>query len=326
MIRQANGWKVGLRRLILAGCIVAVAMATSSASAAALKAGAGKYTYHDPVAKAPVEVFYYLPEQATADSPVVFVLHGIKRNAADYRDGWIDAAKKYGLIVLAPHFSRASYRGANGYNLGNVFKAVTHAEAVGRAIPQNLNPPDRWSFSLIGRLFKDFRTTHDTTSATKYYIYGHGAGGQFVSRMMMFEPRTSVALAVAASAGWYTVPDRSVNWPYGIGKVPVHDLDDAKLDAFYQAPLVVMIGTKDTRTKNTIMRKNAKTAVQGNNRLARARYFFDFGKHEAATAKVPFNWTLQVVPGVGHRVADMVPAAARLIAEHAGKSEPHTVH
>ena len=46
-------------------------------------------------------VHYYLPDQFSDSSSVVMVLPGAGRNGDDYRDAWIESAKKYSLLVLS---------------------------------------------------------------------------------------------------------------------------------------------------------------------------------------------------------------------------------
>jgi poly(3-hydroxybutyrate) depolymerase len=288
--------------------------------AGTLSTGAGQYVYHDTVMHAYIKVYCYKPKHFSADTPIVFVLHGIKRNAADYRDSWANYAEKNNLMILTPQFPRSAFRGANGYNLGNIYHAVTHMEAIGRRKPKSTNPPEQWAGALIERLFTDFRRHRENSRWKTYFLYGHGAGGQFVAHMMMFMPDARTALAISASSGWYTAPNPSVKWPYGIKDVPPATQD--RLKAFYGAPFMLMIGSRDTRSHHTIMRQNKYTPVQGKNRLARAHYFYNYNKKQARRLGVPFNWRIKVVEGVGHRVADMVPAAAQVIAKAASQKTP----
>jgi hypothetical protein len=66
-------------------------------------------------------VWYYKPSDVSADAPIVFVMHGMKRNPIRYLEGWMDAAEKHNLVIVAPEFSRKHWGYLpHGYNLGNV--------------------------------------------------------------------------------------------------------------------------------------------------------------------------------------------------------------
>lgn len=175
-----------------------------------LAKGAHHYEFQDPVTQSDVTVYYYKPHDYTPDTPVVFVLHGLRRNAEEYRDSWVEYAERNDLMVLSPRFSRDPYPGANGFNLGNVFNAQTHRERIGRAKPDALNPQPKWAFTLIERLFTDFNAHRDRSNRPTYYLYGHGAGAQFAHRFAMFMPDSRAEEIIVGAAGWYTMPDKQV--------------------------------------------------------------------------------------------------------------------
>jgi poly(3-hydroxybutyrate) depolymerase len=58
-----------------------------------------------------ITVWYYNPG-ITPTTPVVFVMHGVKRNGQKYRDSWVEYAQKRRFLVLVPEFSKE--RGTRG--------------------------------------------------------------------------------------------------------------------------------------------------------------------------------------------------------------------
>lgn len=95
-----------------------LALSASLSHAATLPKESGSFDFTVPQTGKKMEVFSYQPPGANANTPVVFVLTGLNRNAAEYRDSWVENAKKNKLIVIAPLFSEADYPGNDGYNLG----------------------------------------------------------------------------------------------------------------------------------------------------------------------------------------------------------------
>ena len=69
--------------------------------------------------------------------------------------------------------------------------------------------------------------------SASYLLYGHSAGAQFVHRYLYFVPEARVAKVVAANAGWWTLPDLAVGFPYGLRGSVVHE---AGLKAMLQRP------------------------------------------------------------------------------------------
>jgi poly(3-hydroxybutyrate) depolymerase len=244
-------------------------------------------------------VWYQLPGKVTAETPVVFVMHGVNRDADRYRDEWSALARRYGFIVVVPQFSREDFPGSRGYNTGYF------SEEDGTPRPRAL-----WSFAAIEPLFDDVRRRFGTSDA-RYDIYGHSAGAQFVHRYVLFMPEARIDTAIAANAGWYTMPDRGIAFPYGLGETPV---DAAGLTQALGKPLTVLLGTADTDRGDPDLRKTPEANAQGPHRYARGQTFFAAGQQAAADAGAAFGWRLERVPGIGHSNAGMAEAAARIIA------------
>lgn len=244
-------------------------------------------------------VFYQLPEEVTADTPVVFVMHGVNRDADRYRDEWAALARQHGFIAVVPQFANTDFPGSLGYNTGY----FTEEDGIPR-------PRALWSFAAIEALFDDIRMRFGT-GATHCSIYGHSAGAQFVHRFTLFMPEARIKRAVAANAGWYTMPDRDIGFPYGLGDTPV---SAGSLAAALGKPLIVLLGTADTDRADPDLRKTPEADAQGPQRYARGQAFYARGQSAAAASGVTFGWQLERVPGIGHSNAGMAAAAAALIA------------
>jgi poly(3-hydroxybutyrate) depolymerase len=241
-------------------------------------------------------VWHYQPAAATADTPVLFVLHGVGRNAEDYLNDWIAQADLHNFLLVVPEFSKTQFPGEEAYNSGNLFDAAG-----------SLRPRDQWSFSMIEPIFDRVRAQLGSRR-TDYMIYGHSAGAQFVHRFLYFVPQARVTRAVAANAGWYMLPELATPFPYGLQGAPT---DEAALRTALARPLVVLLGEADTDEQHQSLRHTPESDAQGLNRLARGHYFFAHAQAAAAALGAPFHWRLATVPGVAHINKDMAPFAAR---------------
>ena len=246
-----------------------------------------------------IRVFYVKPERTTANTPVWFVMHGIDRNADEYRDKWIELSQQYRAIVLAPEFNSRDYPGSRAYNLGNMFD-------------EDGEPVDRsqWSYTVIDKLF-DHVVQREGLKDQGYCLFGHSAGAQFVHRLMMFVPEAKVRLAVSANAGWYTLPDLDRAFPYGLDGSTA---DTESLKTAFGKPMVLLLGREDTDPNHKHLNKAAEAEAQGPHRLARGHYFFDQAKASAQAMEVKLAWRLIEVPDVGHSSSRMSPPAAKLMA------------
>ena len=88
-----------------------------------LETGTGNFIFIDFQSNQnkPITVWYYKPEQLKSNTRVLFVMHGVKRNAKEYRDAWVEYAEKHKFLLLVPEFSKKHYPTSREYNLGNMF-------------------------------------------------------------------------------------------------------------------------------------------------------------------------------------------------------------
>jgi len=263
-------------------------------------AGGASVTYFDPeFATRPLVLHAARPKLWNVAMPVVMVHHGVARNGRDYRDYWLKHVDDAGVLAIAIEFPEASFPEHLWYNFGNL-----HSKD---GAP---NPRTQWSFGIDERLFTMLRKQAITT-APRYGLFGHSAGGQFVHRMLSFGYRDHVAVAVSANAGTYAMPDRAIDWPWGLGATEMADADLPTLLAF---PLIVMAGTNDTKTTGRFFPKGPNSLRQGATRYERAHGYVRAGKAAAEALGVHCAWSVIDVPGVGHDGRGMTDAAAPLIA------------
>jgi poly(3-hydroxybutyrate) depolymerase len=252
-------------------------------------------------------VYLTRPVHLAPDRPLLFVLHGVDRDAVEYRDQWHELALEHDFLLVVPEFDERLYPGVRSYDLGNVL------DPDGQVRPE----PD-WSFSAIEAVFEAVRRRFGMT-AQGYAIYGHSAGAQFLHRFLFHVPGARVTRAVAANAGWYTMPEFNVAYPYGLHGSAVSSSD---LAASLQLPLTVLLGEADEDSQHPELRHTPEALAQGPHRLARGQAFFSAASDAAATLGVPFTWQLLTVPGAGHDNRLMAPAAIPRLLEEAATGDP----
>ena len=280
---------------MFAGC------AAPDPGSARIDAGSGRFWYQDPAAATGkgLWVWYHRPARISPTTPIVFVMHGNSRNASAYRDNWTQLSEKYGYMIIAPEFDRQDFPAA-AYHRGN-----TYYENGGRVIAIDRQ---RRTFPMIDRIHAAVRRITGNRTET-FSMVGHSAGGQFVHRYMTFTGGPKVNIAVAANSGWYTMPDRAVKFPYGLGGTVAGDADLRKL---FGARMIVLLGERDVLLTRNV-RQTPEANRQGRDRLARGKVYFETGKRVAASLNGVFNWRLEIVPGVGHDNRGMAIAAAAAI-------------
>ncbi len=267
-------------------------MDTRHADAASLPEGRSRFRFSGWDGPA-INVWVYRPETVQTGTPILFVMHGVERDARRYLDEWTDAAQGGGYILVAPEFSAKPFKGAEAYNQGNLGGTARGATA----------------FSAIEPLFDEIRRRSGAGVST-YYLFGHSAGAQFVHRFVLTQPDARLEAAVAANAGWYTLPDRDAVYPEGLRETPV---GRSALRAAFARDLTVLLGTADSDPGAANLKSGRVARRQGHGRLTRGQFFYDRSAQLAEREGAEFGWKLAYAPGVGHENSAIVPFAARLL-------------
>ncbi len=261
-----------------------------------------KYLFSNPnEPNKPIVVYIVLPSTLSNKSNFVMVMHGTNRNADDYADSWKDFVKNNDYIVAAPKFSDADWSHSRSYNLGNMF---TGTDGDG-----NLNPEYKWAFSVVKNVHNELFTKL-ALNEVQYDIWGHSAGSQFVHRMMEFLPDENIRFYIAANAGWYTMPNVDIDYPYGFK----HDLltfTSSDFERMNKENMIVMRGTADT-IRDSNLRTTPEADAQGINRYERALSFYNIGFDISDAEK----WQLIDVPDVGHDHELMAIAAQNFLLDN----------
>ncbi|MBM4296840.1 MAG: hypothetical protein FJ143_03780 [Deltaproteobacteria bacterium] len=264
-----------------------------------LAPGAGQFLFsqREGAAERSIKVWTYRPKQMAADAPVLFVMHGVQRDAERYRDEWQRYAEREAALLLVPEFSAASFPGSANYSSAKP-KAQGADEDFAPAV-----------YTAIENIF-DRAVGSATLTTTEYRLYGHSAGAQFVHRFVMFNPRARVKIAVAANAGWYMMPDFDARFPYGLKG---SGIDAARLKEALAKKLVVLLGEKDHDPAHPSLNRGAGPMRQGRQRFERGENFFQAASRAAAKLQTPLHWELRTVPDADHDNAKMAEPAARLL-------------
>nr|BAC78155.1 poly(aspartic acid) hydrolase-1 [Sphingomonas sp. KT-1] len=286
---------------VTAGAAAAPAAASKGKAAALpdLKPGAGSFLFTGWAGK-PLKVHYYAPDKITETTRILFVIHGAGRNADGYRDAWIPYAKEGQYIVLTPEYSMADFPTSLTYNVGHIVDEAG-----------NPRPREEWSFASIEPMFDQVRKATGSKVPT-YAIYGHSAGGQFVHRFVELWPDARYSRAVAANAGWYTMPDLAIKYPYGLKDAPT---DAAGLKATLEKPLTILLGTADTDVNHHQLSRTPEAMTQGVHRLARGEFFYAYGRKVAHELNAKFAWKLDYAPDIAHSNTGMSQYAQKLVWE-----------
>ncbi len=253
--------------------------------------------------------FTYRPESfEPTTGPILFVIHGAGRNAEGYLRAFREMLERHGALGLAPEWPDSLYPGSEDFNFGVGTEGRVRG---GTYDASEWRDPSDYTMSEVEHLFESVRAAL-ASARCDYRIYGHSAGGQFVHRFLTFRPDARVSHAVAANPGWYTLPsagtgsDRNFYVPYGLQGSPP---DPTRLRRLFGQRLTVLLGEDDTSEDDPSLRRNDQANAQGPHRFARGMFYFATGMREASSASLPFEWTLDTVPGVGHSNSRMAPAA-----------------
>ncbi|HAA24204.1 MAG TPA: hypothetical protein DCR93_34550 [Cytophagales bacterium] len=257
------------------------------------------YTHNE---RKSIRVHTYKPSTWKDGDQLVMVMHGGGRNGDDYRDAWVELAEENNLLVVAPEFeNKFAHITTNDYQEGNLFTFFGTA-----------NPKEEWAYTVVENIFDHVKSTNGITNDS-YALFGHSAGGQFIHRMVMLMPEARISTAVAANAGFYTLPDDKLAFPYGMKNTDTEVAEN--LPNAYQKRLIVLLGELDNDPSLGTFRTTEQAMAQGGHRLARGSYFFQANQTLAQEKGWPLNWSIDTVPQVGHNYREMSAHAVKWLVE-----------
>ena len=256
-----------------------------------------------------IKVFYHSPSHFNKDSKVLILLPGAGRNANDYRDAWIHASETYNILVLSLEYSETFYPQFWNYNLAGMLTDVKiNDQRTAMTDFKINNNSNQWIFNDFDRIFNLVKNELKLR-ASHYDMFGHSAGGQLLQRLAIFKPESRAHKIMASNAGWYTLPDPTVDFPLGLKNIHRNDKD-----LNFNTHLVLLLGEKDDASETRgHLRRSPQVDQQGLHRLARGKYFYQNSKTIAKHMGKQFNWKLEIIPNVGHDFKAMSKAAARYL-------------
>lgn len=255
-------------------------------SADAAEAGRGKLTAE--IGGTTLTVFTYRPGGCVSRG-LLLVFHGARRNAADYRDYVRRFARRVCLSVYVPRFDRERFKSWR-YQRGGLIR---------RDVVQ---PPDEWTVSIVQPLMQ-WALAQEGGARKAVHLFGHSAGGQFLSRVAAYAAPSPVRRFVVMNPSTHVWPSIDELIPFGFGWFPKPVVS---LKRYLSLPLTIYLGSKDTGSKN--LYRNAAADRQGVNRLERGKNTFNAGRALAMEEGWKFNWKLVIATGVGHSFGRMLRA------------------
>lgn len=246
--------------------------------------------------------------------------------AWEYRDNWRLHAEKYNTLILSPSYSEKDYDYA-AYHLSGILTSVTFtnfttAETSGRVnkyfvqdqdlLKGEATKAEAWIFNDFDRLFEQVANATQSTQQ-QYDIFGHSAGGQILSRMALFQPKSKANRIIAANAGSYTLPSVDSDFPLGLGET---EFQKTSLKQVFSTKLTLLIGAQDNEfeTRGTLLH-TPTLDKRGLGRLSRGKYFYSASKAQARRLNAEFNWQLHIADGIGHESKKIADVAAKLLYE-----------
>jgi len=256
----------------------------------------------------------YIPKNPTGKLKMLVLCHGQKpsgETAKNYTIDWIDVSEKNNLIIVTPEWDRSNWGSDGGRYPGGGYRGN-----FGKYLRADV------FLNQIVDLYKNITLT-TTSKKSMFYLYGHSAGGQFVSRYIVMHPERYIAAAITA-AGSYAWPDPNTKWPYGMNTL---DDDNVKWinyplqynykynpEEIYWAfaatkKVAVIVGTKDTKTSGV-------PSVPGNkgvNRIQRGQFWINDMRTFARQNYFTPNIRFYLANGIGHNSTDLFPFAKKFL-------------
>jgi dienelactone hydrolase len=286
--------RCGFLHLVVAALVIASAfLPFDRAAAAPIKFGSGQQVVR--IRGLEMRVYTFRPDRCENPS-LLLVFHGSDGNASENRDRAQDLAGKFCMLVVAPLFDKQRFPSWR-YQHGGI---THHHRAQGR---------QTWTGNFVLGIVNWVR--QEEGRHVDYYLFGHSAGGQFLSRVAAYI-LTEAKRIVIANPSTYVLPSLAVKAPYGLAGLYSSSARTTQLRHYLAQPITILLGQHDVGTKDRSDTPEAR--AQGRTRYERGLNVFEMAQTVADKYGWPLAWQLIEVPGVGHSSKKM------LMPENAGRA------
>lgn len=227
----------------------------------------------------------YVPKKGGWGAPILVAVHGISHRAKEKARAFRDMAERYGIVVLAPLFSRQS------------FPAYQRLGVTQKKVPLF---PDQILNVIIDEV--GLKTGARTE---RVYLFGYSAGGQFVHRYAMLHPEKVHAVAMGAP-GWYTSPEPKAPFPLGLHIKPGMRQLRLEPKKFLRIPMAVFVGEHDDQRDESLKQSSRIDAQQGLTRIERAQRWTDTMRATAKSYGYNTTYEYKILKNCGHSFDDCV--------------------
>ena len=230
-----------------------------------------------------LEYLLCVPETAAPGGPLLVVVLGTTRRWSEQLALLLPLSRRHGVTLLAPSMQarRSSRRLGRDEGCGDVFLHECLRE--------------------IGNL-----TCAETAS---FFLLGHSGGAQFAHRYAMALPHR-VKAAVLAAAPWWSMPDPTRGFPYGIKRSSRLVGISFHPEQYLRVPMTAVVAANAQAEEPPI--PGDKIAPQGATRTERARTWTGAMRAQALAFGMEPRVTLAETGAPTHGFEDLCRAGALL--------------
>lgn len=229
-----------------------------------------------------MEVYVYRPADCVSPS-FLFVFHGNSRAARSYAESAREIADRACLTVFAPLFDEERFP-RRQYHRGGITE------------DGKIRPREEWTTGMVAALIR-WAEAFEGRPGQDIYLFGHSAGGQFLSRVAAYDLPAGVDRVVIANPSTYVLPTTDEEVPYGFSGLSAPAIPELTRE-YLAAPVTIFLGEEDTGDED--LARNEEAERQGVNRLDRGERTFAVARQVARENGWPFNWRLVIADDVGH--------------------------
>lgn len=238
-----------------------------------------------------IRVYVYEPKSCSPER-LLILLPGFERNAEFYARRARKLAKSACFTVIAPEFDQERFPR----------RRYQRAGIRGRRGGEDLNG----CTGVLLRQLLNWSREHTRMPEAPYYIFGHSAGAQLLSRVTAFCPMPGPERIIIANPSTHVAASLTDRLPFGFGGILDIRLREQLLEAYLSQPITIYLGEKDTGIEH--LDTSATAMRQGRTRVERGGNVYQAAKQYAGLRGWAFNWRLVIASGVGHTSRGMLHA------------------